>query len=749
MKRIYRDFLSRLLASPLTYLISGAFIVFSILNFLVLNKFFSDQGTSDLHRFFNLIPYICILVIPALGSFLSFTKEDQSLPFSSLEIALGKCLSIFTVAAFSLILTLVLPMTVSFFGKVEASSVICGYSGLLLYLAATSSFSILIYTWIDSTGFAFILQALVLALVNGIHLFSSYVPSSSFMASIVKSISFAWHFDAAGKGILDSRDIVYYLAVTTVLVAATTAVMELKRGGASPFLKKTVILVTTAFLLLTGLSGRVYLRADTTSSKKFSVSRYSRSIIEELEEPMSITYYRNSSLKNLYPQVRDMEDFLKSFADTSPKISYTAMDPIKEKVTDKLSRLGVQGQRVQSTVKDTTSFTTVYSAVVVSYLGMTQTIPFVLSASNLEYSLAEKLDILVRNKSRTVQLVIGNGLSLEEDYSYIRPWLDTQGFSMIRTYLPSEMLEGKKDLFTLHPDLPLVVLGTALFTQEDAQALMNFVRGNGKAYIATSPYTVDIKNSWSVLPVEDYVIYGLQEFGLYYRRTITSDKENFSINLLADNSQGTGLGQMQNQTVSYPLWPALRSQDMAINGLTSFWPSAIDCEKDLAKDDGFQIKPMLFTSESAWQTETVQGKFMTNPFTASKKPEEGEEVGKFNLGATISRTNEKSPCLIVVGDQYSCTAQMIGYSSNQSAIDTRGLDFLTDGLLRLSGEDGLLSLKNSSRENSSLYKVSLDKLYGLRFIVTIMDCLVPVLILWGIFVLVERKRKNLSKRFLK
>lgn len=744
MKKFFSNSLFKLLITPLTYIVCGVFIIFSVLQFFIFQRFFSEVGTSDLHRFFSGIPYISVLVVPALGSFISFSKENLSQPCSALEISLGKTLALFTATAVCLSLTITVPVAVSFFGNVEFSSVLCGYLGMTLYLAATSSLSVFMYTAIENTGFAFIVQAIVLAAINSVHGLASYMSSGNILSSLAKHISFAWHFDAEGKGIIDSRDLAFFISMFIIFVMASTASMELKRGRPTLFMKKVALLSLAAFFLLAIDSGRLYFRIDTTSTKKFSVSKYSKSILKELEEPMSITYYRSSSLKNLYPQSRDVDDFLQAYAASSNMISYSVIDPVKENVTKKLNSYGIVGQNIRSSGNDSTSYTTVYSAIVISYLGQTGVIPYVLSTSMLEYSLDEKLNSMVRDKTKIIQVVIGNGLNMDEDYAYVKPWLESQDYYVTRTYLPSEIIEGKTEIFTLYPEIPLLVFGTALFTQEDSQALMNFIRSGGKVFLATGAYTVDIKNTWSVIDVNDYVLYDLQSLGIYYKDTITCDSENYRLSLYADTNAANSNFQQQNEYINYSMWPVLGSQDNAVTGMTCFWPCSIDFDNEVANEEGYSVESHLTTSKNAWQSKKVDGKFITNPFSVSLVPEQGEETGKFNVAVSVKKAGDKTPFLIATGDQYSFSTGMIGYSSSGTIMDSRSLDFLADSILLINGETALLDLKKSGYSNTGLYKTTPEKLYRSRIFVMFMSCVIPILILAAIFVIVTIRRKKLA-----
>ena len=295
-------------------------------------------------------------------------------------------------------------------------------------------------------------------------------------------------------------------------------------------------------LMLFANSSRFYTRLDTTSDHSFSVSKFSKSLLDEVQEPLDITFYQSSSLRNLYPQTQDADDYLSEYAGYSNLITYRRLDPEKDNLTETLSAYGIQGQPIQESGKN--SYSLVYSAIVISYLGQMETIPFVLSADTLEYDLDGRIQRLVREKTRIVQLVLGNGMTLEQDYSYLTPYLESQGFVVVQTYMPSlSYPEAGQMPFSLYQNVPLIVLGTAHFMPEDAEALVKFIQNGGKAFIATSPYTVDIKNDWSILPIDDYVVYRLQELGVYYRDTVTADISNFRITLYGDtDAEGNPAG---------------------------------------------------------------------------------------------------------------------------------------------------------------------------------------------------------------
>lgn len=251
MKALFKAQLRKLLFNPFTYLLCFFFSLFCILYFFIITRFFTPLGTTDLHRFFSSMPYASILLFPALASFSSINKTSCELPFSSLEIFLAKTLSLFCTFFFlALLPTVVVPVSVTFFGHVEAAPVFCAY--LVMCLFALSSFSLCLFLGllIPHSGAAFLCGALVLAITNSIHLLPMSLNLGKTASVLLQNLSFAWHFDSAGKGIIESKDIFFYLDLMIFFLLASVTVMEKNRGKIPSFQKKLLHLSFITLSLL-------------------------------------------------------------------------------------------------------------------------------------------------------------------------------------------------------------------------------------------------------------------------------------------------------------------------------------------------------------------------------------------------------------------------------------------------------------------------------------------------------------------
>ena len=750
MKRLYRHVLSVMLSSVFPYIAAALYLVFAAVQFFFVQQFFTT-GTTDLRQFFTAFPTVSIVVIPALCASVPYRGRELSYPLSSLSVIAAQVLAVLTVCAGMIMLTVAVPVAVSFFGDVELSPLVCGYAVLVLYSACAVSACLFLGTLISQTGAAFLAGAALLALSSGAHLVPLYVNLPEWLQSVFRAFSFAWHFDAASKGIVDTQDILFFITAAIAFTLCGALCLECRRGNKTLFLKRIVILSVAAVLLLFANASVIRKRFDTTANRQFTVSSYSKTVVQELQEPLTLSYYRSKTLKDLYPQITDVEDFLRSYASESKYISFELIDPAKDSNAELLNRHGIYGQTIDTSGRESTSYSTVYSAVVISYLGSTEVIPFVLDTSTLEYDLTSRIQSMVRGTVRSVQVVIGNTLDAQSDYAYVIPWLESQGFVTVQTYLPSQCEENTGLVpFTQLKSVPLLLLGSSCCTKDDAHALEDFIASGSKALIATTPYEVAIgeDGDWSVSAEEDAVDLMLFDFGIFFYNSLTADISNFMLTLTSSQSSDGSPTTERTEYLNYPLWPSLMAQTNAPLGMTLFWPCAIDIDDSSALSAYHStLNPVLVSSDHAWQLKAIDGKFETNPFAVPQSCEDVTLYNTFNFAVHAVMDNSGGE-LYVWGDQYSLTTQMLSYGASSSSADFRAYDFLTDTLLKLNGQEQILSLKNRSLQDKSLYKMDLSSRLSCRSKTLALVLIIPCVLLAGLYAFCVSYRKKFNARSL-
>lgn len=230
MKALYKKELMQLLNSPVGYSVPIVFALF--LGYLFMKDVFV-VGSASLKPFFSVAPWLLFLLIPAL-SMRSISEEKRSstievlltLPISESTIVLAKLLSLFTITALTLALTLSIPLVLGFISALYIPEIIVGYIGLLLLSLLYLSFSLFISSHVSNQISSFSLSVIILFLMTTL--------SSDFLANILpKGIqdillfgSPILHLDNFIKGIIDLRSLSYFIVLIAVFFKLTITELE-------------------------------------------------------------------------------------------------------------------------------------------------------------------------------------------------------------------------------------------------------------------------------------------------------------------------------------------------------------------------------------------------------------------------------------------------------------------------------------------------------------------------------------------
>ena len=725
--------------SPSFVIISILFPLLTAINYFIRGQFFTGSGTTDLVLFFSAVPYICIVAVPALCYKQSFSVYDDFIPLTELQRQTAVFLTRLILFCLQLILLLPAILLVNLFGDTDGGQIFTSLVCLVFYGAAVIAQCSFIQTAVKNNVSSLIISALVLVIFNTAHLFAVYVNLPGALTSLARSLSFAWHFDAAGKGLLDTRDILWLAGSAALFIFLSDSTVQIKKGRRfSKDLKLRQILLPLISLLVMLNASRWYTRIDFSKNKTYSISRYTKTLIDRIESPVKITYYRSSAIAKLYPQIRDVADFLTEYAAQSRKISLIIKDPDKDAETrTMLENYGIASQQLRTVSGTSTEFLIVYSAIVIEQDGNAETIPFTMAANTLEYDLDGRLRHLISGNARSVNIVIGNGLSLSEDYNYVIPWLQSQGFICNALYIEDPAFAQELE----NTAGPLLVLGDSEINIEQAVAIEAYILKNkGSALLAISPYTVDIENSWYITAAQrTNLIEMVENWGVRFLPQITADLSCARITMYADDNNST-------QLLNYPLWPSLMSQQNAPLGMTLFWASSLELTDDT-------VTPYLLSSPAAWGVDEDRASpeklFETNPFLLAQNGKNSNaEYGSKVLGAEIkgalnglyNTVHSENSHIIVIPDQYFVSTLMSGYIGGDTG-DYRNFEFLTNALLKLNGEEELAALQSRTSRDTSLYKVTdMVQFNTLRLIIFIILFAILPLLLIALGVIFNVKR---------
>lgn len=239
MLAIFKKEIRSFFSSLIGYLIIGLFLLITGLFLWVFKGDFNifDYGFADLSAFFLLAPWIFLFLIPAL-TMKSFS-EEKSLgtielllikPISSLQLVLGKFFGVLFLCIIAVIPTIVYAFALADLGTVVGNydnGIILGsYFGLLFLMGAYVAIGIFASSISKNQILSFVLAILFSFLVfYGFEAFSSVFSDGKFQRSIA-SWGAKYHFESVARGILETKDLLYFFSLTLFFLVLTKLNLE-------------------------------------------------------------------------------------------------------------------------------------------------------------------------------------------------------------------------------------------------------------------------------------------------------------------------------------------------------------------------------------------------------------------------------------------------------------------------------------------------------------------------------------------
>ena len=232
MKSILLREIKSFFGSPIGYLVIAIFLLLNGLFLWVFEGDFNilNSGFADLSPFFTISPWILIFLIPAV-TMRSFSDEKKqgtielllTKPLSIWQIVNGKFLGAFLLIVIAIIPTLIYVKVISSLGmpagNIDMGSTMGSYFGLLFLIAGYTAIGVFTSTLSENQIVAFIVSVFLCFLFyfgfEGISTFSK-----SF-TDVIASLGMDYHFKSMSRGVIDTRDVLYFLSITILFLSLT------------------------------------------------------------------------------------------------------------------------------------------------------------------------------------------------------------------------------------------------------------------------------------------------------------------------------------------------------------------------------------------------------------------------------------------------------------------------------------------------------------------------------------------------
>lgn len=327
IRRIAGKEIGLFFASPVAYLFLASFAAVSLFIFFWGEAFFA-RNIADVRPLFEWMPFLLVFLCSTLTMRL-WSEERRSgtlehvltQPVPLWTFVLGKFLGCLTLLGIALAITLPLPLTVSLLGTLDSGPVFAGYLATFLLGAAYLSIGLFVSARADNQ----IVSLIAAVAVCGVfYLIGTPVVTDFFgntAGEWLRLLGTGSRFEAITRGVIDLRDLYYYLSLITVFLALNTYGLERERwsrhGDRRHHLRwqqLTALLVGNALIGNLWLGQLTSLRVDATAGDQYSISEATQGYLDRLQEPLLLRGYFSAKthplLSPLVPQLRDlMEEY--------------------------------------------------------------------------------------------------------------------------------------------------------------------------------------------------------------------------------------------------------------------------------------------------------------------------------------------------------------------------------------------------------------------------------------------------------
>jgi ABC-2 type transport system permease protein len=221
--------------SPIAYILVVTFLVFSSIWIFFVQSFFAGNIAS-LRNFFSVIPIVFIVVMPAL-TMRSWAEEKKlgtmevlmTLPYRESTLVIGKFLAALTLLVIMIALTLPLPLLLSRFGDFDWGEILGQYIGVVLLGAAGISVGLFVSSLMANQISSFLISLFVLLVLTLISQVNRVFAIPPWAAGVVNFVSLGYHFSNFQRGLIDTRDLLYYGIVSALFLYLNTKTLVFRK----------------------------------------------------------------------------------------------------------------------------------------------------------------------------------------------------------------------------------------------------------------------------------------------------------------------------------------------------------------------------------------------------------------------------------------------------------------------------------------------------------------------------------------
>lgn len=593
LKKEIRSFLSSLIGYiviVIFLLLTGLFLWVFPTEFNVINS-----GYADLAPFFSLAPLVFIFLIPAI-CMRSFAEEKR---IGTIELLLTKPLSDFTIifskylAGLLLVLFSLLPTLIYYVcmkqlgnppGNIDSGAFWGSYIGLFFLGAGFVAIGIFASAITQNQIVAFIVSVfLCFFFFMGFDLIGSYDLFGSF-DTIIINLGIFEHYNAMGRGVLDTRDLIYFLGLIAFFLLLTRTALGIRKWSKtkaegskrklSPMNYALAELgsALAIIILIAYLGSYAFLRFDLTSEKRYTLAESTVTMLEDLEDVMYIKVYLEGDYPADYKKLRNAtKEKLEEFrAYGGENIQYEFINIFEEQDQDELDKVmqqlidaGLNSKEIAIQDAESMERKLIFPGAIINYKNKEMALQIVEgvnyasaedineSISNLEYLFTNTFRKLLQPRKPSIAFIQGHGeldkhqvgIIVNElmDYATVEHVsIDGQLFALSKEDLETD--DGQPIVVNNY-DLAIIAKPDSAFSEHDKFVIDQFIMNGGRVMwllegVNASIDTALIRNgeTWG-LAADESLRHQLFDYGARVNANLVIDKECGPIDIPAGSAQ--------------------------------------------------------------------------------------------------------------------------------------------------------------------------------------------------------------------
>lgn len=461
-KKEFRSFFS----TPAAYLFLGAFLAAVLFVFFWVETFFA-RNIADMRPLFKWMPLLLIFLVAAL-TMRSWSEERRAgtleslftSPTPPLALVLGKFFAALGLVALAMALTLPLTISVSLLGPLDWGPVVGGYVATLFLAAAYVAIGLFMSGRTDNPIVALILTSLlcvVFYLVGSDSLRSLF---GHHTASLLADLGTASRFESITRGVLDLRDIYYYLSIVGVFLTLNLFSLERLRWTGNPSSQRhrlwawlTGLAAANFFAANLWLGPINWARIDITQGNLYSLSEATKQQLDNLQEPLLIRgYFSAKTHPYLAPLVPRLQDLLEEYAIASRgRARVEFIDPTRDPDAEEEAALqyGIRPVPFQAADRYQTTVVNSYFDVVIAYGDQYETLGYQ-DLIEIKAQQEGHLDVVLNNPeyaiTRAIRKVAASWRSEGDLFANLDQPVTFRGYMSEPEQLPEDLRQLRSEL---------------------------------------------------------------------------------------------------------------------------------------------------------------------------------------------------------------------------------------------------------------------------------------------------------------